>query len=132
MGRPIPNYSRAAVERHLAHAVDPRTLRALTDLASASGVAARLHQLAMTAAAIMDSALAADDGRLALQALKEARVTLEAMSRLSGALSDSGISDTRPDLDAALSARLGLGPESSAASADDSAPRRALPRGTAS
>lgn len=116
-GRPVPTYSRAQVERHLAHVTDRRTLQAVTDLASASGVAARLHQLSVTAAAVMDRALAADDGRLALSALKEARVTLEAMSRLSDALAGAGAQgEARPDLDAMLSERLGgtLPPQESA------------------
>lgn len=113
-GKPIPTYSRAQVERHLAHVTDRATLQQVTDLASASGVAARLHQLAMTATGIMDAALKPNadgnvDARLALMALKEARATLAQISTLTGALEGTGAEgESRPDLDEALSARLGV------------------------
>lgn len=127
----MPTYSRAQVERHLAHVTDRRTLQSVTDLASASGVAARLHQLSLTAAAIMDAALAQEDGRLALLALREARTTLEAMTRLSGALEGIGATgEARPDLDEALSARLGtLAPKDSGTEPASTEPRALGPGG---
>lgn len=115
-------YGRHALEAHLAHTVDTRALRQVSDLASASAVASRLRQLENLATAVIDVALAQDppDGRLALAALREARATLVEMGRLSDALQASAPDESteRPDLDAAIARVLGV----TMSGADESTP----------
>lgn len=113
-------YSRQAVERHMSHVADPRALSLVTDLANASSIAGRLRQLEVMAAKIMDAALSPPailidgkpfqpppDAKVALQALREARATLDAISKLTATLeSQHDPNEERPDLDDAISAYL--------------------------
>ena len=92
----------------MAHVTDAETLRAVTDIASASAVASRLRALESLAYAIIDRALVDDDGKLALAALREARQVLGDMARLSDALVTHDVGAERPDLDAAIAAHLGV------------------------
>lgn len=107
-GLRIDRYTRPQVDRHMAHVADRQTLRQVSELASASAVAARLRQLELAATAILDLAIAQADGKLAIQALREARATIATMSQLAGGLAASQSEDSeRPDLDAAIAKRLG-------------------------
>lgn len=122
-GERIMRYSRQQVERHLSHSVDQKSLREVTDLAGAAAIASRLRQLELTAARIMDAALSErevtlpdgtkitqlPDGKLALQALREARSTLAEMAKLSDTLSRAGEkSEENLALDDALWTALGM------------------------
>ncbi len=133
-GRRIPEgFTRQSVERHMSHAADPESLRLLVGLASSTGIAARLRQLEVAATAIMDAALQADqpDAKTALAALREARHVLHEMSALTESLESGhgGDGTERPDLDAAIAAKLGMDPRtkpSPATREPDGSPRAIL------
>lgn len=60
------------------------------------------------------------DGKLAISALKEARQTIETMSRLVGSLANTQTEDSeRPDIDAMIARKLGvIGADQQAADAN--------------
>ena len=110
-------FSRAQVERHVSHTVDPDALRMSMGMASATAIAGRLRHLESATTAILDVAMrpilteagteTLTDPKLALQAIKEARATIELTARVAGSLIDRHAEvDSRPDLDAAIADAL--------------------------
>ncbi len=113
-------YTRQEIELHMSHVADPRALRLVTDLSTASSVAGRLRALEVRATQIMDAALANQlvkvgdaivemppDLKIALSALREARATLVEMGKITETLqSQHEHSEERPDLDDAIASYL--------------------------
>ena len=110
-------FSRAQVERHVSHTVDPDALRMSMGMASATAIAGRLRHLESATTTILDAAMRPtvnengvemlSDPKLALAAIKEARATIELTARVAGSLIDRHAEvDTRPDLDAAIADAL--------------------------
>ncbi len=96
------------------HLFDAATLRIITGLSSASAIAARLRQLETQGSAILDAALAAKDGKLALAALREIRATLTSIGALASTLGTPAQNEERPDLDRAIADYVGHASEDDA------------------
>lgn len=100
-------YSRAKIETHVSHLADQESLALIGGAASMSGVAARLRMLESTTMGILDEALKEGDHKTALNAVKEARNSIELMSKLAGHLIERyEVQDVRPDIDAEIDRRL--------------------------
>jgi hypothetical protein len=100
-------HPRAVIESHMAHAMTPAALQAIADLTSAASIAARLRMLEGQATAILDAAIADGSGRLAIQALREVRATIETIAKVAGHLNESiGQDNARPDIDARIAQAL--------------------------
>ena len=104
-------FDRRTVEAHFSHLADGDALRAVESLASASAVSARLRTLEHASMALLEQAMASQDLKTALLAIREARNTITEMSRLAGHLADRHeVEEARPDLDAAIARALGTDP----------------------
>lgn len=104
-GRPADThgYTRRELEAHIAHSMDAETMSQIAAVAGASAIAARLRMLEAQATAILDAAAAKGSLGVALQALREARQTIETMAKLAGHLTETlTVEDNRPDLDARI------------------------------
>lgn len=110
-------YSRASIERHMAHVTEPEALKLALGMSAATALASRLHHLETQATLILDAAMAVEqteDGKsklsnplLALKAMREVRATIELMGRVAGTLVDRvQVDQARPDLDAAIADAL--------------------------
>jgi uncharacterized Rmd1/YagE family protein len=107
-GERVPiRFSRAKVERHMAHVTEPEALKIALGMSTAVSLATRLRYLESQATAILDAAMDTQDATLALKAMREVRATMELMGRIGGALIDRvSVNESRPDLDAAIADAL--------------------------
>lgn len=135
-GERVPiRFSRAKVERHMAHVTEPEALKIALGMSTAVSLATRLRYLESQATAILDAAMDTKDAGLALKAMREVRATMELMGRIGGALIDRvSVNESRPDLDAAIADALkakGVTPHVDDAPSADTVLREplALPRG---
>ena len=102
-------FDRRTVEAHFAHLADGDALRAVENMASAAAVSARLRTLEHASMAVLERALASDDPKVALLAIREARNTVAEMARIAGHLAARHeAAEARPDLDAAIARALGV------------------------
>jgi hypothetical protein len=105
--RPV-DFTRAQVERHMAHVSEPEALKIALGMSAAVALAARLRYLESQATQILDASMGEDGSpALALKAIREVRATIELMGRVAGSLVDRvQVANARPDLDEAIADAL--------------------------